>query len=78
MTIEGLLPPEGITGLVALILMGGFWFTATVGILCLMEVGCDFSLIGELISANRGLCPGLVCFLACTSVALGRREQQAL
>ena len=42
MTIEDLIPPEGITGLLALVLMGSFWFSATVGILCLMEVGCDF------------------------------------
>ena len=46
MTIEDLIPPEGITGLVALILMGCFWLCATIAILCLMEVGHDSSLIG--------------------------------
>ena len=45
MTVEDLIPPEGITGLIALILMGAFWFSGTVGVLCLMEVGRDFSLI---------------------------------
>jgi hypothetical protein len=40
MTVEDLIPPEGITGLVALILMGGFWFCATIAILCIMEVSC--------------------------------------
>jgi len=46
MTIEDLIPPEGVTGLVALILMGGFWFSGTVGVLCLMEVGRGPCLIG--------------------------------
>ena len=44
MTVEDLIPPEGITGLVALILMGAFWFSATIGILCIMEVGCGSQL----------------------------------
>lgn len=44
MTVEDLIPPEGITGLVALILMGAFWFSATVAILCIMEVSHDFLL----------------------------------
>jgi len=37
MTVEDLIPPKGITGLVALILMGAFWFSATIAILCIME-----------------------------------------
>jgi hypothetical protein len=45
MTVEGLIPPEGITGLVALVLMGVFWLTATIGVLCIMEVGHDSNLI---------------------------------
>ena len=56
MTVEALIPPEGITGLVALILMGVFWLSATIGVLCIMEVGHDSGLIGELISANRITC----------------------
>lgn len=74
MTIEGLIPPEGITGLIKLILMGGFWLCATIGILCLMEVGHDSSPIGGLISANRDSCAGLVRLFACTPVALGGGE----
>lgn len=35
-------------------------------------------LIGKLMFANVELRTGFVCFLACTSVALGRGEQQAL
>ena len=46
MTIEELIPPEGITGFVALILMGIFWLVATIAVLCVMEVGYDFSPIG--------------------------------
>ena len=76
MTIEELIPPEGITGLIALILMGAFWFSATIVILCLMEVGL-LILIGGM-SADSELRPGIVCFLACTPVALGRGEQQTL
>ena len=53
MTIEDLIPPEGITGLIALILMGGFWLSSTIAILCVMEVGRNSSLIGGIISANR-------------------------
>jgi len=37
MTVEDLIPPEGIIGLIALILMGAFWFSATIAILCIME-----------------------------------------
>lgn len=44
MTVESLIPPEGITGLIALILMGAFWLSATIVILCLMEVGRDSQL----------------------------------
>lgn len=44
MTVEDLIPPKGIIGLVALILMGAFWFSATIAILCIMEVGHDSSL----------------------------------
>ena len=78
MTVEDLIPPEGITGLVALILMGCFWLVSTIGVLCIMEVGHDSSLIGWIISANRRCCAGLVCLLARTPVALGRGKQQAL
>jgi len=79
MTIENVIPPEGITGLVALILMGAFWLSATIAVLCAMEVGRDSSLIGESISANRELLrAGFVCLPARTSTALGRGEQQAL
>ena len=78
MTVESLIPPEGITGLVALILMGLFWLSATIGVLCIMEVGRDSSLIGELISVNRELRAGFVCLLTRTSTALGGGEQQAL
>ena len=78
MTVESLIPPEGITGFVALILMGVFWLTATIGVLCIMEVGCDSSRIAELISANRVLRAGFVCLLTRTPTALGGGEQQAL
>ena len=78
MTLEGLIPPEGITGLVALILMGAFWLGATIAVLCVMEVSCDPGLIGGLISANRELRAGSICLLACTPSALGGGEQQAL
>jgi len=78
MTVEDLIPPEGITGLVALVLAGAFWFSGTVGVLCLMEVGRDSRLIWRLISANRELRPGFVCLPACTPTALGGGEQQAL
>lgn len=71
MTIEDLIPPEGITGLLALILMGGFWLSATIAVLCIMEVGCDSGLIGWTISTNRESCVGFIRLLACTSVALG-------
>ena len=46
MTIGDLIPPKGITGLVELILMGGFWLSATIAVLCIMEVSCDSTLIG--------------------------------
>lgn len=52
MTIEDLIPPEGITGFVALILMGAFWLCATIAVLCIMEVSRDPVLIGGLISVN--------------------------
>jgi len=41
MTIGDLIPPKGITGLVALTFMGAFWLSATIAVLCIMEVGCD-------------------------------------
>lgn len=71
MTIEDLIPPEGITGLVALILMGSFWLSATIAVLCIMEVGHDFDPIGGIMSANRASHVGLVRLLARTPVALG-------
>ncbi|KAG7086482.1 hypothetical protein E1B28_002432 [Marasmius oreades] len=37
MTIEEFLSPAGVGGWIALIIMGLFWFGATVGILCIME-----------------------------------------
>lgn len=78
MTMANVIPAEGITGFVALILMGAFWLNTTIGVLCVMEVGRDSSLIGESISANRELRAGFVCLPARTSTALGRGEQQAL
>ena len=78
MTIEDLIPPEGITGLIALILMGGFWLSSTIAILCVMEVGRNSSLIGGIISANWETGAGFICLLACASVALGGGKQQAL
>lgn len=79
MTMEGLFPPDGITGLIALILMAGFWLSSTIAILCIMEVGFYFSLIliGEPPS-NRGSRVGFICILARTPVALGGGEQQTL
>lgn len=78
MTIEDLIPPEGITGLVALILMGCFWLSGTVVVLCTMEVCGDSSVIGGVMSANRELRTGLVCLLARAPITLGGGEQQAL
>jgi hypothetical protein len=78
MTIEDLIPPEGITGLIALILMGSFWLSSTIAILCVMEVGRNSSLIGGIISANRESCAGFIRLLACAPVALGGGKQQAL
>lgn len=78
MTVEDLIPPDGIIGLVALIVMGCFWLCVTIAVLCVMEVGCDSGLIGELISANRQLRAGFVCLLTRTPAALGGGEQQAL
>jgi len=37
MTLEGVLGMSGITGIIALIIMGVFWFILTVFILCIME-----------------------------------------
>ena len=71
MTIEDLIPPQGIIGLIALILMGCFWLLATIAVLCVMEVSHDSSQIGEIISANRTSRVGFICLLARTSVALG-------
>jgi len=53
MTIADLIPPKGITGFVALIFMGGFWLSATIAVLCIIEVGCDSSLMGGIISVDR-------------------------
>lgn len=41
MTLEPLLGPTSLFGWIALILMGLFWFSGTVFILCIMEVGDD-------------------------------------
>jgi len=38
MTLENVLGMSGITGIIALVLMGGVWFASTVFILCIMEV----------------------------------------
>ena len=38
MTIEGFLGPSTLFGWAGLIIMGFFWFGATIGILCVMEV----------------------------------------
>lgn len=77
--MEGLFPPEGITGLIALTLMAGFWLSSTIAILCIMEVGFYFSLIliGEPPS-NWGSRARFICLLARTPVALGGGEQQTL
>ncbi|RDB24228.1 V-type proton ATPase subunit a [Hypsizygus marmoreus] len=37
MTIEGFLNPTSIGGWIGLVLMGAFWLSATIGILCIME-----------------------------------------
>lgn len=39
MTLENFLPPKGLLGWIALVIMGVMWFAMTVSILCLMEVG---------------------------------------
>lgn len=39
MTLEKFLGPTGVFGYVTLFLMGCFWFSATVFVLCIMEVG---------------------------------------
>ena len=71
MTIEDLLPPEGISGFIGLLFMGAFWLTASIAVLCVMEVGRDSSLIGVSISVDRGSRSGFIRLLACTPVALG-------
>jgi hypothetical protein len=38
MTLEGVLGMTGIVGIIALVIMVGFWFALTVFILCIMEV----------------------------------------
>lgn len=38
MTLENVLGMPGITGIIALVIMGGLWLSLTVGILCIMEV----------------------------------------
>lgn len=38
MTLENVLGMSGITGIIALVLMGGVWLSLTVFILCIMEV----------------------------------------
>jgi V-type H+-transporting ATPase subunit a len=55
MTIEGFLSPSGLFGWIGLLLAGAMWFGLTVGILCLMEVGCRFLLFLFLCSA------GMIC-----------------
>jgi len=45
MTIEGFLGPTSVLGWVGLVCMGGFWFGATIGILCIMEVRVDAMLL---------------------------------
>ena len=39
MTIEGFLHPSGVMGVIGLVVMSGLWLSATVFVLCLMEVG---------------------------------------
>lgn len=41
MTLEGLLGKSGIFNTIALVIMIAFWFTLTVFILCIMEVGAS-------------------------------------
>ncbi len=42
MTLERYLNPTSILGWIALLIMGGFWLTCTIGILCVMEVRFRF------------------------------------
>ena len=48
MTLDKVLGIPGIFGWIALVLMGGLWFSLTVGILCIMEVGCH-AVVGAMI-----------------------------
>lgn len=53
MTLARVLGLEGVFGKVRLILVFIMWFSCTVGILCVMEVGIPYQLMGKRASADR-------------------------
>ena len=63
MTIEGFLHPSGVMGVIGLVVMSGLWLSATVFVLCLMEVGLPDSNKSRMPGSDVSITQGLSAFL---------------
>lgn len=77
MTLENVLGMTGITGMIAIAMIGVFWFSSTVFILCIMEVRFSDSNVRVAPDTDtRLIYPGSFGIFARAPSALGRSEQQ--